>query len=487
MNLLIKLVKNSVFIFCYNKLFKKLLNVENRYFELYTFLLCIPISLLYSLVDNKIPYASYPALILGLALFHSKHKKIPFETGFFTSLISFGITYIIFSVCASITAMGTVLLTSKDMNVAFSPLHILICQTISASLELIITILVCRIRRLKNGLSFIHNQNYTTLEVCISICIVILSAILSKGKADIYYFSLFLLIYVFMIMLILYDRIFTTNVYIEALTKRTIEDLNFQLLEREKQYNLLLADKEHLSEIVHRDNKLIPALELAVTNYLKDGTDSTQGKELLAEIKRLSKGRHDLLESIEKEYRPLTLCHITSIDNLLSFMYQQAAKQEIAFEVKFLSELQNLIDSPISIDDFSTLLADLTENAIRATKNSEKKSIVVSFSTVKGSYTLQITDSGTPFSVDTLANIGRKPITTCENGSGIGMMQTFKILDQYHASLIINEYQTDDGFYSKTISVVWDNKKHFILYTNRDKNEISQLYNRTDLTIIQKS
>lgn len=486
MNLLIKLVKNTVFIFCYNKTFNKILNVKNNHSLLYVLLLCLPISLIYSIIDDSTPYISYPILILILSLVQTHMQKLSFEISFIASMIAYGITYVIYAICAFIVSIGVAVFSTQELHIL--PETILFYQSILAVLELLITILLCRLKRLKNGLPFIYNQKYTFLGVCISLCIVILSSVLKKGEADAYYFSLFLFVYIFTIMLVIYSQNSIADTYMEELTKRTIDDLNHQLLTKNQYYEELLADKEQLSTIVHRDNKLIPAMEMAVTTFIEDNTDSEQGKELLKDIKRLSQSRNNILELIDKKCNPLPLCHVLSIDNLLSYMQQRAEQDNIHFLVSFHCNIQDMIDKIIEMDDIYTLLADLIENAIIATTNKKGTHIMLSFAIIHTSYTIQITDSGTPFSLDVLLKMGTEKITTHkdETGSGIGMMQTFKILSKYQASLVINEYDTAAGLYTKTISIVFDNKNQFILYTNRDETETSQLYERPDLTVVHK-
>lgn len=486
MNLIIKLIKNSFFILCYSILFKKILNIKKIDSKLYTFLFCLTGAFIYLLIDSSLPYMSYAVLILGFSLFQSYLQKISFETSFIASLISYAITYVIFSISALIVSITVVFITQKEMFL--TPESLVIYHSILAVLEVFFTLRLCKVKRLKNGLPFIRNQKYTFLGVCISLCILVLSSILNNGKDDIYYFVLFLLLYIFMVMLIIYSHTSTTNAYMDELTKRTINDLNHQLLTKNARYNELLADKEQLSEIVHWDNKLLPALESAVTTYLKGNINIEQGTALLTEIERLSKERKNTLELIEQKGNPLPSCNITAIDTLLSYMQQQAEKNEIQFDVNFHCDMHAMIENGINIDDLCTLLADLIENAIIATIHNKGNYIMLSFSLLKKTYAIQITDSGIPFSKEVLLSMGIKKITTHgdEKGSGIGMMKTFEILNQYQASMFINEYDSTDGLYSKTLSILCDNKKQFVLYTLRDELEIAQLYERPDLIVIHK-
>lgn len=486
MDLLIKLIKNSFFILCYAILFKKILNIKNRDSKIYTLLSCLTGAFIYLLIDSSLPYMSYAILILGFSIIQSYLLKISFEISFIASLISYAITYVIFAISASVVSITAAFITKEETML--TPESLVIYHSILAVLEVFITLRLCQVKRLKNGLPFIRNQKYTFLGVCISLCILVLSSILNNGKDDIYYFVLFLLLYIFMVMLIIYSHNSTRNTYMDELTKRTINDLNHQLLTKNARYNELLADKEQLSEIVHRDNKLLPALETAVTTYIKENTNIEQGNALLFEIKRLSKERQNTLKLIEQKRNPLPVCHVTAIDNLLSYMQQQAEQNKIQFDVNFHCDIHAMIENAIHIDDLCTLLADLIENAIIATIHNKGNYIMLSFSLLKNIYAIQITDSGIPFSKEVLLSMGIQKITTHsdEKGSGIGMMKTFEFLNQYQASMFINEYDSKTGLYSKTLSILCDNKKQFVLFTLRDEFEIAQLYERPDLIVIHK-
>lgn len=483
-------VKNYVFILCYYIFFIKILNLRKKDSIFPVLFFVLPIAILYSYIDHSFPYITYPMLILGFSLIPYCFKQLSFEVSFTASLIAYAFSYLIFAVSAFIIAIIVAILSIPEWKWANpeSEQAILIYQCLLAVLEFSFTNWICRFKRLKNGLPFIKNQKYTFSGGCISLCIVVLSTILNNGSANIYYFVLFLFVYIFIVMLITYSQQSSANIYKDALTKRTIDDLNHQLAEKNTDYYELLADKEQLSEIVHRDNKLIPALELAVTTYLKENINETRGITLLEEIKRLSRERNTTIELAEKQLNVLPSCHITAIDNLLSYMQQQAEQYGIQFNVNFHCDLNSVIADIININDLCTLLADIIENAIITTKHNKGKCIMLTFSFIKHIFAIQISDSGTPFTTEVLLSMGLEKITTHgdETGSGIGMMKTFQILKQYHASLIIDEYDNTAGLYSKTVSILYDNKNDFTLYTLRDKDEINKLYERSDLYVVKR-
>ena len=97
-------------------------------------------------------------------------------------------------------------------------------------------------------------------------------------------------------------------------------------------------------------------------------------------------------------------------------------------------------------------------------------------------------DSGIPFDKEVLAKYGYEQITTHgdESGSGIGMMQTYEILSKCGASLFIDEFAEGEGMYTKRISVVFNKKHQYVLYTKRSDEEVAYLKKRSDLMIVRK-
>lgn len=67
-------------------------------------------------------------------------------------------------------------------------------------------------------------------------------------------------------------------------------------------------------------------------------------------------------------------------------------------------------------------------------------------------------------------------------GSGIGLMDIWKLKKKYRASLVITEYAPGTYSYTKQISLIFDAKKHYIIQTYR-RRELGQIRFRDDLYI----
>ena len=85
-------------------------------------------------------------------------------------------------------------------------------------------------------------------------------------------------------------------------------------------------------------------------------------------------------------------------------------------------------------------------------------------------------DSGIEFEIDTLVNLGTKPITTHkdEDGTGMGFLNTFDTLNKHKASMVIEEIgKPSKDNYTKVIMIKFDNKNEFKIKSYRAQ-EIEQ-------------
>lgn len=142
-----------------------------------------------------------------------------------------------------------------------------------------------------------------------------------------------------------------------------------------------------------------------------------------------------------------------------------------------------MINHPISEDALVTLIADLTENAIIATKESESKNIHLSLDMENNNFCISVFDSGIHFEPYTIENAGKKKASTHLNdgGSGIGLMTTFTFLREYLASFIIDE-TIENEKYTKKVTVLFDSLNEFRI--NSQRNEILAIGNaRPDIIL----
>ena len=117
-------------------------------------------------------------------------------------------------------------------------------------------------------------------------------------------------------------------------------------------------------------------------------------------------------------------------------------------------------------EDFETLLADHIKDAIIAINHTktENKSILVRIGKISGEYAIYILDSGMNFPEEVINKLGKQPITTHkeEGGTGLGFMNTFKMLHKTKASLIIQKIgEPCNDNYTKVLKIIFDGREQF--------------------------
>jgi signal transduction histidine kinase len=340
---------------------------------------------------------------------------------------------------------------------------------------------------------FLKKQFYAVPGMILSILMIIASIPLNDGA----YYSFYVLPYIvgvgfLSILIYFYWRQHLTKTYIDKLNIQNIKSLNAELLEKEQYIEKLKQDNQQLAKMIHKDNKLIPAMEYAVETYLSENDLSPEshqrGMALLADIKELAKDRKGMLISQDRQCNKPPACGVNRIDHLFQYIQQKAFDNGISFRVTLGCDLSEMTQKVIDEDALCTLLGDLLDNAIIATKYNGGKYILLSVSMLGTHFSFHVFDSGIPFTKDVLAALGQQQITTHadDSGSGIGLMQTYEILKAHNASLLIDEFTTDSGLYTKKISVVFNRQNQYTLYTTRDEETIAFLNQRSDLIVIRK-
>ena len=149
---------------------------------------------------------------------------------------------------------------------------------------------------------------------------------------------------------------------------------------------------------------------------------------------------------------------------MLSYFQKECFENNIEFIFKLDCNINKIIDNLISKNELETLLGDLLRNAIIAINHSNNKyrSIMIVLGIKENYYELDIFDSGIPFELNTLLNLGIQKCSTHlnEGGTGIGFITTFETLQNTKSSIIITEM--DSEIYSKCIGIRFDKKNKSI-------------------------
>jgi hypothetical protein len=343
----------------------------------------------------------YPvAMFLVLFVFYifiTLFTKTDWSTSLNATIISIAMSLVSFTI-SSFVFSTLVFFMYSYININ----NLVVIKLLNGFLQYFIIHIPFQFKRLKKGMPFLYELQLNNIGTCISLLILIcyITASISNTTENNYlpFIIPLFLIFPCALLLISWWRAIITKNYRRKLQQFEMQKLKNELVQKEQEISRLLENNKALAQIIHRDNKLIPAMELAVNTFLQN-------------------------------------------QNTLS--PQQLKEQGLA------------------------LAAHLQ------TMSQERKFNLTEYQT-----------NGQPFLPEFFQDFGLKAHTTHagNGGSGIGLMDIWKLKKKYRASLVITEYAPGTYSYTKQISLIFDAKKHYIIQTYR-RRELGQIRFRDDLYI----
>lgn len=406
-----------------------------------------------------------------------------------TSIISFCISYLALSIACFILSIAYAPF-SRNLS-SFPSIYFILTTGV---IQTILIYLLFKIKRLKNGMPFLIRLNLINIGIFLCIVIIIYNIFIRKIAPTFFPFNLIAmtLIIICLSILFIWWRQKITQSYVEKLRVSEVESLYKEISDKDLEIEKLRASNDQLAGIIHKDNKLIPAMELAVRNYLQTATlmkaeDAKQlGADLLANLERMSEDRTGIIRAYQENtsYRQRT--GLSSIDAIVDYMENRASSLGIDYHYQYDKGIKEKLSAYISEDDAMHLLSDLIENAIIAASHSEKKFVHIHIGFIQDILFMDISDGGIPFKPETYQNLGMHQHTTHadDGGSGIGLMDLGKLKKQYKFSLQIYEYPIDESVHTKKIRILFDRKNHYLIQSYRAR-EIRSVVMRNDLHVFQ--
>lgn len=343
----------------------------------------------------------YPvAMFLVLFVFYifiTLFTKTDWSTSLNATIISIAMSLVSFTI-SSFVFSTLVFFMYSYININ----NLVVIKLLNGFLQYFIIHIPFQFKRLKKGMPFLYELQLNNIGTCISLLILIcyIAASISNTSDNNYlpFIIPLLLIFPCALLLISWWRAIITRNYRRKLQQFEMQKLKNELVQKEQEITRLLENNKALAQIIHRDNKLIPAMELAVNTFLQN---------------RNTLSPHQLKEQ-----------------GLALAAHLQTMSQERKFN---LTEYQT---------------------------------------------------NGQPFLPEFFQDFGLKAHTTHagNGGSGIGLMDIWKLKKKYRASLVITEYAPGTYSYTKQISLIFDAKKHYIIQTYR-RRELGQIRFRDDLYI----
>lgn len=472
----IDLINNSIKTFFINMYifyaYIKILNYKSLKFQKIVVVLAVNIilSIIVSIISIWTNYVTAFLLVYfvyDIILAIVMKNKLGYST--IITTIAFILTYATYII--SILFIGNIIFfLDINMNMNSIIINVLI-QTIQS----VIILEIFKIKRIKNGLKFIDKYNnkeekYTYIILSGGIILTVCGIL--RGSENVWINTLMLAGAILILLsAIIWIQNNITKHYKKNMRDRTISVQKAEIDEQTKLLEEVKAENLKLATAVHKYNHRLSSLELAMKSAISHNLNT----EFADELSVMLKDTEDLSNSFAKECDVakciLPLTNVPSIDNMFKYMQDEASKCNINFDLKINESINDLIDNIIPKDMFETLLGDHLRDAIIAVNASDNsyKSILTTLGLVDGCYELSVYDTGIEFQIDTLLKLGKEQVTTHKDsgGSGIGFMTTFETLKTTKASLVIEEYSPETTNYTKSVSIRFDGKNQYRIYSYR--------------------
>lgn len=386
-----------------------------------------------------------------------------------SSVFSLVITYSIYLLSTFLTALICYsIIDAVDYKSSWFNIPII-------SLAIIVNCALFKIKRFKSGFNFL-NKNKVNKKILIFICTVFGTILLLYGfsKSDntglqrIFIMTGSLIIVGTLGISI---RKLITQYYKKHMRDRTIEMQKREIDEHLETLEHVKAENIRLASIIHKYNSRISALERSVTQAMSNMNTEFAGE--LSVMLDETKGLAGELEEQTKKNINVPSTGIYGIDNMFQFMYDECINNDINFSLKITDSINYLVENVVKKEKLETLIGDHIKDAIIAINSGspEYKSILCVLGIVRDSYEFSVYDTGIDFDIDTLLKLGVEQVTTHKDngGSGIGFMTTFETMKECGASLVIEEYDKKTTHYTKSVTIRFDGKNEYRLYSYRHK------------------
>lgn len=350
-------------------------------------------------------------------------------------------------------------------------------------LDIFLNIGIFRIRRLKDGFAFLQNKSSSEyidiIMTNISAAVILAYCLFGNYYGDVTKQILISFVMVCIIMFIMIQKTLTLY-YKQKLLARTIDDYKVEIEQKDKKIEELSEEKFKISKLNHEFYNRQKALEQKVNEFIKNKNLNMETAEELSPIKQIQNLSDEYSEKLEniKHLEKLSLTEIEEIDDMFKYMQAECKKNNIDFKLQVNGNIHHLINKLIPQDRLVTLIGDHIRDAIIAVNSSNNKfRSIVTFIGIKDNYyEFSVYDTGIEFEIETLVNLGTKPITTHKDtgGTGIGFITTFETLKETKASLIIEEKHKEmDNDYTKAVNIKFDGKGEYRINSYR-ANEIKE-------------
>lgn len=257
------------------------------------------------------------------------------------------------------------------------------------------------------------------------------------------------------------------------------------------QIDQLQNDNRQMAQIIHKDNKLLTAMTRVALDLSQTATTYTpsalaiHANDLHNELLSLSSHRQSSLQELSGSITGGFCSDHMMINAVLSYLQKKASEQQATLTFTMDTDFFNHMTAYLDDEQIAHLLADLGQNALIATLPCESRYIHIALSATKSVPSICLSDSGMPFPAVVLEHLGIEKCSQHLNdgGSGIGLLDLWKLKSSSKATLLIKEDSSPDTLYTKYIYLIFDNQGRYIIESDRI-TELHAHLSRPDVTLI---
>ena len=289
----------------------KILNLNDLFFRLRILFTFSALALACALCF--IHFIIYPIamffILLTFYIFITLFTKTNWHTSLNAAIISIAMSLVSFTISSFIFSTLVFFMYSY-INVN----NLVIIKLLNGFLQYFIIHIPFQFRRLKKGMPFLYELQLNNIGTCISLLILIcyITASISNTTENNYlpFIIPLFLIFPCALLLISWWRAIITRNYRRKLQQFEMQKLKNELVQKEQEISRLLENNKALAQIIHRDNKLIPAMELAVNTFLQNQNTLSpqqlkeQGLALAAHLQTMSQERKFNLTEYQTNGQP---------------------------------------------------------------------------------------------------------------------------------------------------------------------------------------
>ena len=362
-------------------------------------------------------------------------------------------------------------------------------------LQLLLTYLLFKIKRFKNGFPFLINKNdYVDISIIIISIIVILIYFFACYYKHLSFKLSFYILLIFAFLMIIILRKTFIIYQKQKLLEKTIKDYEEELNKTKEDLEKALTEKNNLVKANHEFYNRQSALKLKLDKIMQPHNNNFKEEygNIINRINTLSE-EYSNLTCNNKFANLLPKTNISELDDMFNYMQSECIKNNIEFTLKITSDINFLLNNIIPKNKLETLIGDLIRNSIIAINysNNKNRAIMAILGIKNNVYEFSVYDTGIEFEIPTLLKLGKEHATTHKDsgGTGIGFITTFETLEYCKSSLIISEFSKNDSLYTKCITMKFDYNSSYIVETYR----INDFYKfckqddiRNDMILISK-